>query len=121
MKSSCWIVKRLLLGSVMLAASATTIAAPLDGECIVLLHGMVRTANSMKVLENGLTTAGYNVANVDYPSRKFDIESLASLAVDDGLARCGDAKRCTLLPTLSAVFWSGYLFVKSYRPTWAVW
>ncbi len=93
MKSSCWIVKRLLLGSVVLAASATTIAAPLDGECVVLLHGMVRTANSMKVLENGLTTAGYNVANIDYPSRKFDIESLASLAVDDGMARCGDAKK----------------------------
>ncbi len=82
-----------VLGGLAAAASAAGDELPFEGECVVLLHGMARTANSMNVLANGLSSAGYRVENVDYPSREFDIESLASFAVDDGLARCGDATK----------------------------
>ncbi len=92
MKSGCWIVTCLLLGGVMVAAPIPTSAAG-DDECVILLHGMARTANSMKVLAKGISAAGYRVENVGYPSREFDIEDLASLAVQEGLTRCGDVTK----------------------------
>lgn len=42
----------------------------------------------MSTLESELTARGLTVANVDYPSRELPIESLAPMAVDDGLAEC---------------------------------
>lgn len=57
-------------------------------ECVVLLHGLGRSARSMSVLEDFLLAEGYRVANIDYPSRKQDIETLARDAVVRGLASC---------------------------------
>ncbi len=61
------------------------------GECVVLLHGLARTSASMDKIGSRLEREGYIVANVDYPSREFDIESLANIAVNEGLATCGRA------------------------------
>ncbi len=63
-------------------------AASLSAECVVLLHGLARTANSMSELEQKLTAEGYYVANIDYPSRKGEIAVLAEIAVGDGLSQC---------------------------------
>lgn len=57
-------------------------------ECVVLLHGLGRSADSMNKLEESLNAQGYIVVNVDYPSRKMAINSLAELAVGEGVARC---------------------------------
>jgi hypothetical protein len=57
-------------------------------ECVVLLHGLARTADSMKVLENRLIQESYTVVNVDYPSRKYPIETLAEIAVGQGIEEC---------------------------------
>jgi len=57
-------------------------------ECVVLLHGLARTADSMAALAKRLTAEGYAVSNVDYPSRKHTIEELATLAVEPGLTQC---------------------------------
>ena len=46
-------------------------------DCVVLIHGLGRTALSMKRLEWKLTRAGYHVVNVSYPSRRYSIETLA--------------------------------------------
>lgn len=59
-----------------------------SAECVVLLHGLARTADSMKKLEKALTAEGYAVANVDYPSRGHPVEELANLAVEQGLGEC---------------------------------
>lgn len=48
------------------------------GECVILLHGMGRTYHSMDKMQAALTRAGYHTVNLDYPSRKEDIESLAA-------------------------------------------
>ncbi len=61
-------------------------AAPVD--CVVLLHGLARTAGSMEKLATALRDHGYEVANVDYPSRHFGIAELAGLAIGEGLLRC---------------------------------
>ena len=59
-------------------------------ECVILLHGMVRTSASMGRMEHALKEAGYNVANVNYPSRDLNIQELAPIAIEQGLAGCPD-------------------------------
>ncbi len=64
-------------------AVATPVGAGKNGQYVVLLHGMGRTAFSMIKLEWALSREGYRVINVSYPSTCSSIESLA----DDWLAR----------------------------------
>lgn len=59
-----------------------------SSECVILLHGLARSAGSMEKLENILQTKGYAVVNVDYPSRKKKIEELSELAVSKGMDEC---------------------------------
>lgn len=68
---------------------ALLFAAPAAAtECVVLLHGMIRTPASMEPMAEALAAAGYRTANVGYPSREYPIERLATMAVEQGLARC---------------------------------
>ncbi len=57
-------------------------------ECVILLHGLVRSATSMATLEQRLLTEGYQVNNIDYPSRDYPIETLAEMAVGQGIEGC---------------------------------
>ena len=78
----------------LLIALASHVAPANDAECVILLHGLARSASSMAKLERHFTRAGYVVANIDYPSRRHPIEVLAPLAVGEGLRRCrADAGR----------------------------
>ncbi|MCP3982036.1 MAG: alpha/beta fold hydrolase [bacterium] len=47
------------------------------GDYVVLLHGLGRTARSMRIAERYLERCGYRTVNVDYPSRRYSIEGLA--------------------------------------------
>lgn len=57
-------------------------------ECVVLLHGLGRTANSMAVMAEALQAEGYATANVNYPSRQATIGELVNGAVPRGVAGC---------------------------------
>jgi len=57
-------------------------------DCVILLHGLARTARSMKKLQTRLQDAGYRTANIDYPSRLYEIPALAKLAINAGLDEC---------------------------------
>lgn len=46
-------------------------------EMVVLLHGLNRTARSMKKMAVALETLGYQTVNINYPSRQYSIETLA--------------------------------------------
>ncbi len=59
--------------------------------CVVLLHGLLRSAGSMAALAAELEGANYVVANVDYPSREHSVQELAPLAVNTGRAACAKA------------------------------
>jgi len=77
---------------VLLFCSALATAA----DCVVLLHGLARSATSMNKMQRALVEAGYTTANIDYPSRDYSIEELAQIAVADGLHACqanGDIER----------------------------
>lgn len=60
-------------------------------ECVVLLHGLARTQNSLLALEAALAAQGYKVVNQGYPSTKLTIEELVSY-VGPAVARCGDLR-----------------------------
>jgi len=47
------------------------------GDYVVLLHGLGRTAFSMKRMEHYLKNRGYRVINVSYLSTRFSVEQLA--------------------------------------------
>lgn len=57
-------------------------------ECVVLLHGLARSSSSMNTMEEALQDVGFLTANIDYPSRDFEIAELADIAVEEGLAMC---------------------------------
>ncbi len=77
MRRSCAIL-------LLLAATVPVQAA----ECVVLLHGLARTASSMSRMHDALVDDGFDVENVDYPSRERPIEELAPLAVNKGISGC---------------------------------
>jgi len=78
---------RFLLLCCALFASSTAVAA----ECVILLHGMVRSSASMETMAEAIDEAGFTAVNVDYPSRDHTIEVLAPMAVEEGLQRCKEA------------------------------
>ena len=57
-------------------------------ECVVLLHGLSRTGQSLKTLEFALKKADYKVVNGRYPSTQKTIEQLAPY-VGKAAAKCG--------------------------------
>ena len=63
------------------ALQTTGFASPAKAEpsrdYVILIHGLGRTAHSMKRLEWNLSRHGYDVINVSYPSRQFSVEQLA--------------------------------------------
>lgn len=49
----------------------------LDQEHVILVHGMCRSASTMKTMANNLQQAGYSTTILDYPSRQKNIRDLA--------------------------------------------
>jgi hypothetical protein len=57
-------------------------------ECVIVLHGLGRTAYSMSRIENALGNNHYLVWNESYPSTSENIEELATTAINKGLKFC---------------------------------
>ncbi|WAJ70909.1 esterase/lipase family protein [Catenovulum adriaticum] len=76
-------MKRIIL-LILLCISTSVIAK----DCVILLHGLARGADSMQQLEDSLEQSDYTVANIDYPSRKAKVEFLADLAINEGIYKC---------------------------------
>ena len=74
-----------------LARSAALIACMLPGaaaaDCVVLLHGLARTEDSLLAMAAALQGQGYFVVNEGYPSTEVSIEVLAQ-GVDERVAAC---------------------------------
>lgn len=64
-------------------------ALPLHAECVILLHGLARSEDSMNKLAGELEKQGFNVQNIGYESRKYTIDTLANMAIDPALEKCG--------------------------------
>ena len=57
-------------------------------DCVVLLHGLARSAGAMDTMQQALEEAGYHTVNVDYPSRDYSVEALAPMAITPALVQC---------------------------------
>ena len=62
-------------------------------DCVILIHGLGRTPLSMKRLEWTLERAGYQVVNLRYPSRRFNVERLAEDYLDKAVVARSEAGR----------------------------
>jgi triacylglycerol esterase/lipase EstA (alpha/beta hydrolase family) len=60
-----------------------------NSECVILLHGLARTASSMEKIEKRLIKAKYSVINVNYPSRSYPLEELAEKVISEAISQCG--------------------------------
>lgn len=76
-------MRALIVFVLMLSGSLASAA-----DCVILLHGLARTATSMNKMQRALVEEGFETANVAYPSRRYTIEELAEMAVGDGLKAC---------------------------------
>ena len=79
----------LLASSLSLAESVEPVP---EGEHVVLLHGLIRSANSMNKMESFLEEQGYSVCNIDYPSTKEPIDVLTKQALTEALECCKEGK-----------------------------
>jgi len=81
-----------LLGLAVAAPLAEAIdhkpAAALQDQCVVLLHGLGRSAGSMDSMAKSLQAAGFSVINQGYASTEEDIAVLADQAVSAGIEGC---------------------------------
>jgi len=75
---------RVILSAFLLLMSFNTVAK----DCVVLLHGLARSAGAMETMQQALDAAGYHSVNVDYPSREYSVEALAPMAITPALAQC---------------------------------
>ncbi len=66
-------------------------ALPAAAECVVLVHGLARSPNSLFVLEKVLTARGAQVVNLGYPSTEEPLEALAA-RLSAGVEACGPGK-----------------------------
>ena len=57
-------------------------------ETVILLHGLARSAGSMRKLEKALLEKGYSTHNVGYASTQKSIEKLAEEAITPALKLC---------------------------------
>ncbi len=57
-------------------------------QCVILLHGLLRSPHSLDKMECVLTDAGFVTVNMGYPSRQKPIEALALQAIPPALDRC---------------------------------
>ncbi len=65
-------------------------AAPMN-EHVILLHGLCRSSSSMHAMERALTAAGYQVWNIDYPSRTNTVTNLSEAVLGSAIQNCEQA------------------------------
>ncbi|MFT7223485.1 MAG: pimeloyl-ACP methyl ester carboxylesterase [Cellvibrionaceae bacterium] len=79
-----------LIAKLLWLAILFLLSSVVHSSCVVLLHGLARTENSMSKIEEKLAENGYQVVNDGYSSRKYKIEVLAEKAIGSALKKCGD-------------------------------
>ncbi len=72
---------------------ATANTADSEQQCVILLHGLGRSASSMNKIAQTLQDRGYRVWNKSYPSTSEKVKPLAAEAIKLGLDHCLSSTR----------------------------
>ena len=82
---------------------------------VVLIHGLSRTSKSFQKMENHLKQIGFDVLNIDYPSREYDIQTLTSKFIRPAIQNhCTDKEKKIHFVTHSM----GGIIVRYYLKTY---
>ncbi len=65
-------------------------------QCVVLIHGLGRSASSMTEMQDALVREGYHTVNLGYSSTQDDIETIAEKDYPRALYRCIEFKPETI-------------------------
>ncbi|WGL16732.1 alpha/beta fold hydrolase [Microbulbifer bruguierae] len=80
---------RKLAAALLSAAFLSVFTIPtIAADCVILLHGLAKSDDSMKNLARAIGDAKFTTVNVDYPSTELPIEKLAGPAIAPALDRC---------------------------------
>jgi triacylglycerol lipase len=102
----------------IVTAISLLIAAPaFASDCVILLHGLARSATSLFVMETGLDGIGYTVVNVNYASDKGTIEQQAMSEIPKAIATCGDTRTVNFVThSMGGIMVRYYLETTKQRP-----
>ncbi len=81
----------------------------INSEYVILLHGLARSALSMRKIEQRLQAENYTVINVDYPSRSYPIEELAEKVISTALKQCAGSKVSFVTHSMGGILVRQYL------------
>jgi len=72
----------------LLLQNTVSNARVVNTECVILLHGMGRSAFSMRSIDKYLRAQGYHTVNFGYPSTSYTIEQLATNYIPRFMDEC---------------------------------
>ena len=78
----------LVIFCISMAGQKSAFGSDKTPECVILLHGLARTSESMHDMAEAISQAQYHTVNLDYPSQDDTIENLAMEFVPKGLQKC---------------------------------
>lgn len=61
-------------------------------DCVILVHGLARSHNSMLVMQQALSNADYDVVSISYPSTRKPLEELVTVGLPEAIESCSDKK-----------------------------
>ena len=85
-------MRKIILGIILLAAQTAMAATESEPECVIMIHGMMRTQAAMVKLSSALQAQGYFVVNESYPTNRYTIQQVAQSYVPHYVDQCLEKK-----------------------------